>query len=65
MSAIEDFADVSDENTKRGVVSVAQDIVYEVSKGTKLTPRHVGFGLKLHQATRSEKLVNIVHAANH
>ena len=47
------------------VCSIAQDIVYGVSNRRKLTPKHVGLGLALHQATRSEALVELFHAANH
>ena len=47
------------------ITGVAQDIVYLVSKKKKLTPKHVGLGLTLHQATRSEKLVELFHAADH
>ena len=47
------------------VCSIAQDIVYGVSNRRKLTPKHVGLGLALHQATRSEALVQLFHAANH
>ena len=44
---------------------IAQDIIYEVCKGTKLTPKRIGLGLTLHHATRSEKLVGLFHAAGH
>ena len=47
------------------VCSISQDIVYGVSIRRKLTPKHVGLGLALHQATRSEALVELFHAANH
>ena len=47
------------------VCSIAQDIVYGVSNRRKLTPKHLGLGLALHQATRSEALVELFHAANH
>jgi len=36
------------------VRSIAQDIVYAVSNRRKLTTKHVGLGLALHHATRSE-----------
>ena len=49
----------------RRLCSIAQDIVFTVSRSRKLTPKHVGLGLTLHQATRSEQLVNIFHAAGH
>ena len=45
--------------------SIAQNIVYRVSNSRKLTPKHVGLGLALHQATRSEALVELFHVANH
>ena len=37
--------------------NIAQDIIYAVSKGTKLTPKHIGLGLTPHQATQSENLL--------
>ena len=45
--------------------SIVQDIVYGVSNKRKLTPKHIGLGLALHQAIRSEALVDLFHAANH
>ena len=30
-----------------------------------MTPKHIGLGLTLHQAARSEKLVGLFHAAGH
>ena len=50
---------------KRTVCNVAQDIIYGVSNHKKLTPKHIGPGLALHQATRSENLVQLFNAANH
>ncbi len=47
------------------VCSIAQEIVYGVSIRRMLTPKHVGLGLALHQATRSEALVELFHAANY
>ena len=47
------------------VCSISQDIVYGVSNRRKLTPKHVGLGLAMHQAIRSEALVELYHAANH
>ena len=52
-------------NIHKSANNIAQDIIYAVSKGSKLTPKHVGLGLTLHQATRSEKLVGLFHAAGH
>ena len=31
----------------------------------KLTPKHIGLGLTLHQATRSEKPADLFHAVGH
>ena len=42
-----------DNSLKVRICSIAQDIVYTASKSRKLTPKHVGFGLALHQTTRS------------
>ena len=47
------------------VYSIAQDIVYGVYNRRQLTRKLVGLGLGLHQATRSEALVELFHAANH
>ena len=56
---------VTDTDTKQKVCSIAQDIVFGMSNGKKLTPKHIGLALTLHHATRSESLVNVFHAANH
>ena len=45
------------------ILNIAQDIIFAISKGRKLTPKHVGLGMTLHQATRSEALVDLFHAA--
>ncbi|CAG9818890.1 unnamed protein product [Phaedon cochleariae] len=50
---------------KNAALSIAQDIVYAVSKRKKLTPKHINLGLTLHHATRSKQLVNLFHAAGH
>ena len=55
----------SDTAKKQKVFGIAQDIVFGMSDGKKLTPKHIGLGLTLHQVTRSESLVNVFHAANH
>ena len=68
-SVVDDIAGtercIEDDIAKRRVLSVAQDIVYGVSNGRKLTPKHVGLGLAIHQSTRSKNLINLFHAANH
>ena len=47
------------------ICSTAQDIIYLASGKKKLKRKHIGLGLTLHQATRSQKLVEIFHAAGH
>ena len=56
---------LEDSGAKRAICSIAQDIIYGVSNHRKLTPKHIGLGLALHQATRSENLVQLFHAGNH
>ena len=58
-------AEKSEEDLNTRVCNIAQDIVYAVSKHRKLTPKHVGIGLTVHQATRSEYLVNLLHSVGH
>ena len=36
------------------MLSISQDIIFAVTNGRKLTPKHVGLGLTVHQATRSK-----------
>ena len=50
-------------DARQRIYNVGQDIVFAISNGKKLTPKHVGLGLTLHQATRSEKLVDLFHSA--
>ena len=58
-------AEKSEEDLNTRVCNIAQDIVYAVSKHRKLTPKRVGIGLTVHQATRSEYLLNLLHSAGH
>ena len=65
-----DDHDEEDDTTSAGdnselVSSVAQDLVFGVSGGRKWTPKHVGLGCSLHQATRSKQLVELFHKAGH
>ena len=48
--------DESEENSKvqRTAMSISQDTVYAVSKRKKLTPKHIGLGMVIRQATRSK-----------
>lgn len=55
-----------EELSKRSrVLSIGQDLVFSVSGGKKKTPKHVGLGSTLHQATRSKQLVDLFHQAGH
>ena len=65
INVLEGDDDYKDEAVEMKCCSIAQDIIYGVSNGAKLTPKHVGLGLALHQATRSETLVNLFNSANH
>ena len=47
------------------VLSIGQDIVYSVNGGKVWTPKHVGLGSSLHQATRSRQLIELFHEAGH
>lgn len=47
------------------ILSIAQDIIYAASKGKKLTPKHIGLGMALHQKTKSRKLVTLFNSAGH
>ena len=42
-----------------------QDAVHAISKGKTLTPKNVGFGMSIHQTTRSRSLVSLVRNAGH
>ncbi len=62
---VTDECDQGDSTTSVKVLSICQDIVYAVSKGKTLTPKHVGLGMAVHQATRSKALVKLLHNAGH
>ena len=55
----------ADTDLKTRVLSVCQDIVFVTSRGRKLTPKQLGLGLTLHQATLSKELVQLLHSAGH
>lgn len=54
-----------DSEIKAKVLSICQDLVFLASKGRKLTPKHIGLGLTVHQATRSKELVDLLYSAGH
>ena len=51
--------------TQAKILSIAQDLVYNISGGKHWTPKHLGLASTLHQATRSKDLVQIFHNAGH
>lgn len=54
-----------DSNRTTRILSIAQDIVFLASGGRKKTPKHIALGITIHQATRSKKLVQLLHSAGH
>ena len=50
-------------NVQQRILSIAQDLVYNVSGGRHWMPKHVGLASTLHQATRSKDLVELFHNA--
>ena len=46
-------------------ISMAHDIIYDLSKGKIWTSKHIGLTSTLRQATSSKDLVNLVHRAGH
>lgn len=46
-------------------LNICQDIIYNRFKGRKLTPKHIGIGVMIHQETKSKKLVQSLHACGH
>ena len=61
--ATDDGAGEMDIGVKSRILSICQDIVFLVSKGRKLTPKHAGLGVTVHQTTRSKELVQLLHLA--
>ncbi len=61
----DDNPEKNEEHVRSRVLSMAQDLVYCVSGGTKWTPKHVGLTSTLHQATRSKDLIQLFHKAGH
>lgn len=63
--ATDDSTNDMDVDIKTRILSICQDIVFLVSKGRKLTPKHVGQAMTLYQATRSKELIELLHSAGH
>ena len=53
------------DTTRRLSLSFGQDTVHAISRGKTLTPKHVGFGMSIHQVVRSRTLVSLFHNAGH
>ena len=47
------------------ILSIAQDLIYTASGDKIHTPKHIGMGSTLHQATCSKELVDMFHQAGH
>ncbi|XP_014666278.1 PREDICTED: uncharacterized protein LOC106808189 [Priapulus caudatus] len=62
---VEDTFDKIESVVQSRVLSIGQDIVFNVSGERKTSPKHVGLGLTLHQATRSKSLVEMFYNAGH
>ena len=60
-----DVNETENESLNTRVLSIAQDIAYPASGERKPTPKHIGIGVRIHQATRSKELVQLLHAAGH
>ena len=65
VDSVTDECDQGDSSISMQVLSICQDIVYAVSKGKTLTPKHVGLGMAVHQATQCKSLVKLLHNAGH
>ncbi|KAK4877224.1 hypothetical protein RN001_009730 [Aquatica leii] len=56
---------VDEKENGSGVTSICQDIIYNRFKGKRLTPKHIGLGIMVHQETRSKKIIGALHACGH
>ena len=55
----------SDADLKPRILSICQDILFLASWGRKPTPKHIGLGVTVLQATRSKELVQLLYNAEH
>ena len=60
-----DDSDKHDSFRQTRILSIAQDLIYTASGDKLHTPKHIGLGSSLHQATRSKELVEMFHRAGH
>ncbi|XP_031340958.1 uncharacterized protein LOC116169072 [Photinus pyralis] len=54
-----------DSGELNSTMSICQDIIYSCFKGQKITPKHVGLGIMIHQETRSKKIIECLHSCGH
>ena len=57
--------DTEQDDSQSRILSIAQDLVYNVTGGKHWTPKHLGLASTLHQATQSKELVKLFHKAGH
>ena len=60
-SSDQDNVSNNDSDQQLKTLSIAQNIVYFSSKGRVTTPKHLGIGVIVHQATHSKDLVQLLH----
>ena len=54
-----------DENCQRLVLSLAQDLLYNVSKGRMKTPKHVALPIAVKNLTRSKEVITLLNRYGH
>lgn len=54
-----------DENSRRKLLSICQDIIYLKSKGRALVPKHVVLGMTVRHLTGCSKLIDIISGLGH
>ena len=53
------------DNIKRQVLSIGQDMIYCVSKGSVRTPKHIGLAVSIEHMTGSKKVVTMLNRFGH
>ena len=61
----DDSENENEQSRHTKLLSIAQNIIFLASGGRRPTPKHIGIGVAVHQATRSKDLVQLLHAAGH
>ena len=57
--------DNESDECRENIFSLAQDVIYVVSRGKTFTPKHVGLASTVYHVTRSKSLVQLLNAAGH